>query len=127
MTPERRAFLVDIVARSAAEHGRVWTGPAGEALLQSADAIRELAGALAESDATIAAERGDPSGALPGWEWTAQSWRSGDQIVIRVAFGAWDVLVRLPGAPVEILRVTTAREGMRLANERVDAARAVAT
>jgi len=59
-------------------------------------------------------ERGDPSGALPGWEWTAQSWRSGDQIVIRVAFGAWDVLVRLPGAPVEILRVTTAREGMRL-------------
>jgi NTP pyrophosphatase (non-canonical NTP hydrolase) len=81
---------------------------------------------VAELEATIAAERGDPTGALPGWEWAANSWRSGDQIVIRVTFGAWDVLVRVPGAPVEILRVVTAREGMRLANERVDAARAVA-
>lgn len=91
-----------------------------------ASSILKLRARVAELEATIAAERGESTGALPGWEWTSQSWRSGDQIVIRVTFGAWDVLVRVPGAPVEILRVVTAREGMRLANERADAARAVA-
>jgi len=46
VTPARRAFLVDVVAKAAAERGCLWTGPDGMALLQAADAIRELAAAL---------------------------------------------------------------------------------
>lgn len=53
MTPARRAFLVNIIATNAAAHGKTWTGPAGEALLQSADAIRELAAALADADSEV--------------------------------------------------------------------------
>jgi len=64
VTPTRRAFLVDVVARAADHHGRTLTGPTSEALLQAADAIRELAAALEEVEGKSA-----PKPEAGAWRW----------------------------------------------------------
>lgn len=63
------------------------------------DEVTAAVGAVAELRATLAAERGDPAGALPGWCWDGEDWTSDrgahwpmvkpGKIVYHVAVGVW--------------------------------------
>lgn len=82
-----------------------------------------LSADLAELRATLAAERGDPAGALPGWAWDTNTWHRPYGPVGRVGVkklnAEWDVILwgsNLPPGFRQYSTAPTAREAMRLAD-----------
>ena len=96
------------------------------ALIAAAPALASTVVALhdriAELEATLAAERGDPAGALPGWRWDGGYWRKGSAYAVgRTNSGTtitW-TLYRHAGGGRFRETYPTAREAMRAADAAV--------
>jgi hypothetical protein len=91
-----------------------------EAAPALASTVVALHDRLAELEATLAAERGDPAGALPGWYAIGQTWNRDGAAVDRCCVdGAPGWFFHLPSAVGAFGPHPTAREAMRAADAAV--------